>query len=149
MPRSKNLERHLARPIPPRDAQFVVQEHQARTHHFDLRLEKDGILKSWALPRGLPETPGERRLAIAVADHPLSWGSFEGIIPEGSYGAGSVRIWDRGSYRLHKWTPHTIEFTLFGEIVGGRFVLVRYVRSGPTHWLLIRTREDEEAESRI
>lgn len=137
-----------ARRTPPTDAQFVVQEHQARTHHFDLRLEKDGVLKSWALPRGLPENPAERRLAIAVADHPLSWGSFEGVIPEGNYGAGTVRIRDRGSYHLHKWTPGRIDFTLSGEIIGGRFVLVRYARSGPTHWLLIRSHEDEETERR-
>jgi DNA ligase D-like protein (predicted 3'-phosphoesterase) len=123
---------------------FVVQEHQARTHHFDFRLERNGVLKSWALPRGLPEIPGERRLAIAVEDHPLSWTSFEGVIPADQYGAGTVKIWDRGTYRLHHWSESKIVFSLSGEILEGRFVLVRYTSSGPTHWLLIKTPDNAE-----
>lgn len=123
-------------------AHFVVQEHHARTHHFDFRLERDGVLKSWALPRGFPEHPGERGLAIAVDDHPLSWGSFEGVIPEGRYGAGTVRIWDRGTCVLQQWSPRKIIFTLPGELLGGRFALVPYVRSGSDHWLLIKTHPD-------
>lgn len=123
---------------------FVVQEHQARTRHFDFRLEKDGVLKSWALPRGLPETVGERRLAIAVEDHPLSWGSFEGVIPAGRSGAGRVRIWDCGTYRLNQWDSRRIDFTLCGESVAGRFVLVPYAARGPEHWLLIKIHSDED-----
>ena len=118
---------------------FVVQEHRARTRHYDFRIEWDGVLKSWALPKGFPETPGERRLAIAVEDHPLSWGSFEGTIPDGHHGAGTVKIWDRGACHVHHWDARKISFSLSGEILAGRFLLVPYAHSGPRHWLLIRT----------
>lgn len=84
------------------DPRFVIQEHSARTLHFDFRLERDGVFKSWAIPKGLPERQGVRRLAIRVADHTLAFGDFEGTIPEGEYGAGNVEIWDRGTYELHE-----------------------------------------------
>lgn len=83
--------------MPDRLLHFVLHEHFSRHHHFDFRLEHDGVLASWAVPKGLPEKPGERRLAIQVEDHALSYGDFEGTIPEGEYGAGEVKIADEGT----------------------------------------------------
>lgn len=86
-----------------RRLRFVVQEHFARTHHFDFRLERDGIFKSWVLRKPIPRTAGVRRLAIAVENHDLSFGDFEGEIPRGEYGAGRITIWDRGTYLPSRW----------------------------------------------
>jgi len=106
---------------------FVVQEHHARRLHWDFRLERDGVLVSWALPRGVPEDPGRNHLAVHVEDHPLEYGAFEGEIPRGSYGAGSVSIWDRGTYETHKWkldgAKPEVMVTLHGSRVRGRYVL--------------------------
>ena len=117
---------------------FVIHEHHARTDHFDFRLERDGVLKSWTVPKGPPPAVGEKRLAIEVEDHPLAWADFEGVIPAGQYGAGSVHIWDHGTYTLHEWSPDKIVFELHGSRINGSFALVRYPRSGNTHWLLVR-----------
>jgi DNA ligase D-like protein (predicted ligase)/DNA ligase D-like protein (predicted 3'-phosphoesterase) len=116
---------------------FVVQEHHARRLHYDLRLERDGVLKSWAVPKGLPET-GEKRLAVETEDHPLEYGGFEGTIPKGQYGAGTVKIWDRGSYELKVWEKDKIEFTLNGEKLHGRYVLARFKKAGEKEWLLLK-----------
>lgn len=102
---------------------FVVQRHHARSRHFDFRLERDGVFKSWAVPKGVPELQGVRRLAIQVEDHSLEFGDFEGVIPEGEYGSGSVEIWDRGVYELHEWYDDRIVFTLFGERLKGTYKL--------------------------
>ena len=117
---------------------FVIQDHHARTHHFDFRLERDGVLKSWAVPKGVPEVPGEKHLAIEVADHPIDYGAFEGTIPPGEYGAGTVRIWDSGTYNLHDWTPDKITFSLHGNRVAGNYNLIRFNRAGEHSWLLVK-----------
>jgi bifunctional non-homologous end joining protein LigD len=120
---------------------FVVHEHHARTHHFDFRLEKDGVLKSWAVPKGVPEESGVKRLAIQVEDHALEYGDFEGTIPAGEYGAGRVRIWDSGTYDLHDWTPDKIVFTLHGARLGGNYSLVRFKKGGEHGWLLMKRKQ--------
>lgn len=134
--------------------QFVVQKHAARRLHYDLRLELDGVLKSWAVTKGPSLVPGEKRLAIHVEDHPIDYGSFEGNIPEGEYGAGSVIVWDRGIW-IPEGDPHKgyskghLDFTLEGTKLKGRWHLVR-MRRRPGEkqeaWLLIKS-ADEAARS--
>jgi DNA ligase D-like protein (predicted ligase)/DNA ligase D-like protein (predicted 3'-phosphoesterase) len=120
---------------------FVVQEHHARHLHYDLRLERDGVLKSWAVPKGVPETPGEKHLAVAVEDHPLEYATFEGEIARGEYGAGTVSIWDRGTYTTKHWDDEKIEVTLHGRRLNGPYVLVKFKRAGKNEWLLFRAGE--------
>jgi DNA ligase D-like protein (predicted ligase)/DNA ligase D-like protein (predicted 3'-phosphoesterase) len=117
---------------------FVVQEHHARRLHYDLRLERDGVLKSWAVPKGIPEISGDRRLAVQVEDHPLEYRKFEGIIPEGQYGAGIVRIWDKGLYEPITWEENKIEIVVKGERMAGRYVLVKFKKAGKNNWLLFK-----------
>ena len=128
---------------------FVVQEHQATAHHFDLRLEVDGVMRSWAVPKGPSMDPAVKRLAIEVADHSLSYNDFEGAIESG-YGKGAVIIWDRGRYEQGGRVPwpealergHAV-FVLHGEKLRGGFALQR-TRPGPkAQWLLIKRRDDE------
>jgi len=102
---------------------FVVQEHHARRLHWDLRLEHDGVYVSWAVPKGLPADSTTNHLAVHVDDHPLDYGSFEGAIPKGEYGAGEVTIWDKGTYEATKWTEREVKFHLHGARVDARFVL--------------------------
>lgn len=116
---------------------FVVQEHHASHLHWDFRLEMDGVLKSWAVPKGMPERKGEKRLAVQTEDHPLEYIDFEGEIPEGQYGAGTVSIWDRGSYYLKEKKEDKIEFELEGEKLKGRFVLIKF-KGQDKNWLLIK-----------
>jgi len=120
---------------------FVVQEHDARRLHFDLRLERMGVLKSWAVPKSIPLDVGEKRLAVETEDHPLAYGSFEGVIPAGQYGAGTVKIWDKGSYQLKTWENDKIEFTLNGQKLQGRYVLARFKKAGEKEWLLLKVRD--------
>src|SRR5712691_1455251 len=129
---------------------FVIQKHDARQLHYDFRLELDGVLKSWAVPKGPSPVPGEKRLAVHVEDHPVEYGRFEGAIPEGQYGAGTVKIWDRGV-----WVPEgdprqgyakgRLSFTLRGKRLRGGFSLVRMgggaSRERADNWLLIKTRD--------
>ena len=117
---------------------FVVQEHHARRLHYDLRLERDGVLKSWAVPKGVPEKSGDRRLAVQVEDHPLEYRRFEGTIPEGQYGAGTVKIWDKGLYEPIIWEANKIEFIVKGEKMEGRYVLVKFKKAGENNWLLFK-----------
>lgn len=118
---------------------FVVHEHHARRLHYDLRLEKDGVLKSWAVPKGIPLERGTKRLAIQVEDHALDYAGFEGIIPEGEYGAGTVRIWDSGAYETVSWEEGKIEVIFRGKVLSGRYALVRFSRAGENQWLIFRT----------
>jgi DNA ligase D-like protein (predicted ligase)/DNA ligase D-like protein (predicted 3'-phosphoesterase) len=120
---------------------FVVQEHHARRLHYDLRLEKDGVLKSWAVPKGIPESTDEKRLAVETEDHPLGYADFEGEIPKGQYGAGTVKIWDKGVYEVKIWNEKMVEFTLKGNKLKGRYVLVRMRKAGEKDWLLLKGKE--------
>lgn len=106
---------------------FVMHEHHASHHHFDFRLEMNGVLVSWAVPKGPPEAPGERRLAIHVEDHALEYGMFEGTIPEGQYGAGTVKIWDGGPYTLTGGgvDKGRIDFVLDGKRMAGPYTLIK------------------------
>jgi bifunctional non-homologous end joining protein LigD len=117
---------------------FVVHEHHARNLHFDVRLEREGVLKSWAVPKGVPLTPGEKHLAVGVEDHPLEYGHFEGTIPTGQYGAGTVSIWDNGHYETKHWDNDKIEITFHGKRLEGPYVLVRFNRAGKNDWLMFR-----------
>ena len=104
---------------------FVIQKHHAKNLHYDLRLEMDGVLKSWAIPKEPPTVEGIKRLAIQVDDHDLDYADFEGTIPEGSYGSGKVEIWDRGNFEPESVKEKKIVFTLSGEKMKGKFVLVK------------------------
>ncbi len=102
---------------------FVIQQHDATRLHWDLRLERDGVLASWALPRGLPWSPGDNRMAVHTEDHPLEYLTFHGAIPTGQYGAGAMTIWDRGSYEVHTFTDDKVTVTLHGSRVEGTYAL--------------------------
>jgi bifunctional non-homologous end joining protein LigD len=117
---------------------FVIQEHHSRQLHWDFRLEREGVLKSWAVPKGVPEESGIRRLAIQVEDHPIEYGGFEGSIPEGEYGAGTVKIWDQGVYEALKWENEKIEIILQGDRLSGKYVLIRLKRGKENEWLLLK-----------
>jgi DNA ligase D-like protein (predicted 3'-phosphoesterase) len=120
---------------------FVIQEHHARRLHYDLRLENGGVLKSWAVPKGMPESARQRRLAVETEDHPIEYANFEGSIPEGQYGAGTVKIWDKGHYETKVWEDNKIEFTLNGQRLKGRYILVRLKKAGDKDWLLLKGKE--------
>ena len=130
---------------------FVIQKHAATRLHYDFRLELDGVLKSWAVPKGPSFDPKEKRLAVEVEDHPLDYADFEGIIPEGEYGGGTVAVWDHGSWQPDGdpragYRAGKLKFRLDGEKLRGGWTLVRLARRGnerATHWLLIKERDDE------
>ncbi len=134
---------------------FVIQKHDARTLHYDFRLEVDGVLKSWAVPKGPSTNPRERRLAVAVEDHPLDYANFEGRIPDGEYGAGAVLVWDRGTYRnLRAEDDEPVSMAealqdghvavwLEGEKLRGGYALIRTGKGDDNRWLLIKMRDDE------
>ncbi len=119
---------------------FVVQEHHATRLHWDLRLEHDGVAVSWAIPNGIPPTPKENRLAVHTEDHPLEYLGFEGDIPSGEYGAGTMRIWDRGTYESHEFNDHKVEITFNGERLHGRYGLFPIGRGqdAAKDWLIHR-----------
>jgi len=117
---------------------FVVQKHQASHLHYDFRLEMAGVLKSWAVPKGVPETPGVRRLAVQTEDHPVDYIDFAGTISEGEYGAGTVEIWDKGTYWLDSKSDGELEFNLQGDRLKGDYVLVH---TDGKNWLLLKRKE--------
>ncbi|MFD1936123.1 MULTISPECIES: DNA polymerase ligase N-terminal domain-containing protein [Nonomuraea] len=110
-------------PEPGGDDTFVIQEHHARSLHWDLRLERDGVLASWAIPKGLPEDPATNHLAVRTEDHPMEYLTFEGEIPRGEYGGGTMTVWDRGAYETEKWSDREVKVVLRGERAQGRYVL--------------------------
>lgn len=118
----------------------VIQEHNSRSHHFDFRLEKDGVLKSWAVPKGLPDQPGTKRSSVQVGDHDLSFGHFEGEIPSGEYGAGKISIRDHGNYDLIEWTNDRVTFALHRNHLHGEFELIRFKHGKPLEWLIFKSR---------
>ena len=128
---------------------FVVQRHDARRLHYDFRLERDGALASWAVPKGVPLEPGQQHLAVHVEDHPLEYATFEGEIPKGEYGAGTVEIWDSGTYELVEEKPNGgLTVRLDGKRLSGTYALVPAKLSGdPKNWLIVRKREDPSAEA--
>lgn len=120
---------------------FVVQQHDATTLHFDLRLEVDGVLKSWAVPKGPSLDPARKRLAVPVADHALAYGGFEGLVGMGG-GSGAVIVWDRGTYTPRDGDVERghLSFILHGEKLRGGFALTR---TGPKRWILVKMNDDE------
>ena len=132
-----------ATPAKQSEPRFVVQEHHARRLHWDLRLEHEGTLASWAVPKGIPPDPARNHLAVRTEDHPLEYLEFHGDIPEGSYGAGSMRIWDRGTYELHKWRESEVMVTFHGERLEGRYVLFR---TGGKNWMIHRMDPPQDAD---
>jgi len=116
---------------------FVVHEHHGRHLHYDFRLEMNGVLRSWAVPKEPSQKLGVRRLAVQVEDHPLEYIDFEGTISEGQYGAGTVRIWDWGTYTLEKAEPNELLFVLHGKKLQGPFALVR-MENRAQDWLLLK-----------
>jgi bifunctional non-homologous end joining protein LigD len=118
---------------------FVIQEHSATRLHWDLRLERDGVLASWAVPNGIPDAPKDNRLAVRTEDHPLEYLDFEAEIPRGQYGAGTMTIWDTGTYELLKWEPRKVEVLLHGERLQGRYALFAIDKADePKDWMIHR-----------
>jgi DNA ligase D-like protein (predicted polymerase)/DNA ligase D-like protein (predicted 3'-phosphoesterase) len=131
---------------------FVVQEHHARRLHYDVRLERDGVLVSWAVPKGLLIEPGKVRLAVHTEDHPLEYAAFEGRIPHGEYGAGEMVIWDRGRYETVKWTDDEVEVVLHGDRVDGGYVFFRAHDEDERNWLVRRKKgagDPQPAQTKI
>ncbi|MDQ6622283.1 MAG: hypothetical protein M3Y86_02190 [Verrucomicrobiota bacterium] len=145
-------------------SRFIIQKHDASHLHYDFRLEMDGVLKSWAVPKGLPWKKGEKHLAVEVEDHPVEYASFEGVIPAGQYGGGTVMLWDRGTYRvfgeepLQSWRDGKLHFVLEGEKAQSEWRLVRtkmgaskpqwlFLKSGESVRPLPKKRDDESVAS--
>lgn len=134
---------------------FVIQKHAASHLHFDLRLELDGVMKSWAVPKGPSLDPSVKRLAMEVEDHPISYNTFEGTIPQGEYGGGTVMLWDRGTYEAEDgggaeslregYRRGDLKISLHGKRLEGSWVLVRMKRPGRPQWLLLK-HDDENAK---
>ena len=128
-------------PAHPDERRFVVQEHSARAMHWDLRLEHEGALASWAIPKGIPADPKRNNLAVQTEDHPLEYLDFHGEIPAGHYGAGTMKIFDRGTFEVHKWRDKEVMVTFHGERVRGKYVLFR---TGGKNWMIHRMDPPED-----
>lgn len=148
--RRKRDARRTPEPVPEQDppgvsadSRFVIQEHHARRLHWDVRLEREGVLASWAVPKGLPAEPGVVRLAVRTEDHPIEYLEFSGEIPAGEYGGGTMTIWDTGTYETEKWNRREVIVRLSGRRAEGRFVFIRTDREGEKKdtWLLRRSAE--------
>src|SRR6478672_9795620 len=136
---------------------FVIQKHAASHLHYDFRLELDGVMKSWAVPKGPSLDPSVRRLAMEVEDHPISYNTFEGTIPAGEYGGGTVMLWDRGTYEAEDgggveslrrgYEKGDLKIVMHGQRLRGGWVLVRMNRPGRPQWLLIKHRDDTADDS--
>ena len=127
-------------------SRFVIQKHDASRLHYDFRLEMDGVLKSWAVPKGLPWQQGEKHLAVEVEDHPIDYATFEGVIPHGQYGGGTVMLWDRGKYYVYgeqplkSWREGKLHLVLDGEKAKGEWTLIRLRGDGgKNQWLILKT----------
>ena len=128
---------------------YVIQKHDARTLHYDFRLEVDGVLASWAVPKGPSLNPAQKRLAIRVEAHPLNYAEFEGTIPEDEYGGGTVMVWDTGTYSNIKdlsladaLSRGRLEIFIEGQKLRGRYAVIRTGAEGPKNWLLIKMKDD-------
>jgi bifunctional non-homologous end joining protein LigD len=129
------------------EPRFVIQEHDASRLHWDLRLERDGVLVSWAVPKGLPQAPNENHFAAATEEHPLEYLDFDGEIPKGEYGAGTMKIWDRGTYECLKWEPRKVEVALHGERVDARYALFAIADGDrPKDWMIHRMDPPADAQ---
>ena len=131
---------------------FVIQKHRGTRLHYDFRLEMDGVLKSWAVPKGPSMNPADKRLAVAVDDHDLVYADYEGVIPPDSYGAGPVMVWDTGEYE--DLTPGgyergKIEVSLSGGKLSGKYALIRMKGRGEENWLLIKMKDGLETDDDI
>jgi DNA ligase D-like protein (predicted 3'-phosphoesterase) len=124
-------------------ARFVIQRHSATHLHYDFRLELDGVLKSWAIPKEPPTEMGVKRLAVQVEDHDLNYIGFEGTIPEGEYGAGKVEVWDKGTFKLKYRSPNKIMFALDGDKLRGDYTLLRFKTD--KNWLFFRNKTSEKS----
>jgi DNA ligase D-like protein (predicted 3'-phosphoesterase) len=118
---------------------YVIQKHKATHLHYDLRLQKDGVLKSWAVPKEPPLTTGVRRLAIQTEDHPVEYAAFEGEIPKGEYGAGTVEIWDKGKVTIEKWQEKEIIIKIHGQKLHGLYCLIKF--KSDKNWLFFKKKE--------
>jgi DNA ligase D-like protein (predicted 3'-phosphoesterase) len=128
-------------------ARFVVHKHQATHLHYDFRLELDNVLKSWAIPKEPPQQPGIKRLAVQVEDHQLSYINFQGTIPQGEYGAGTVEIWDKGTYQLKSRSPDKLVFTLNGQKLIGDYTLVKF--KNDKNWLFFKNKPNKNTSEPI
>lgn len=161
---SKTAEPKAGKPKATGQLQFVIQKHDASRLHYDFRLEMEGVLKSWAVPKGPSTDPKMKRLAMMVEDHPFDYKNFEGVIPEGEYGGGTVIVWDEGTYEpiekfkdkkaqekhlLHQLHAGSLKIVLHGKKLKGEFALVKTHGMGENSWLLIKHKDDYAATGDI